>query len=84
MANLNQPSLINNMYCWHCYQLEPETYRIISAEIPPIFQHMNEMWFRSFYGSADNIEVKGKVMKSQYDWETIPFEYFTKRIENSE
>jgi hypothetical protein len=84
IANLNQPSLINNMYCWHCYQLEPETYRIISAETPPIFQHMNEMWFRSFYGSADNIEVKGKVMKSQYDWETIPFEYFTKRIENSE
>ena len=77
LANLNQASLINNLYCWHCYQLDPNTYSVVEATTPPMFQYMNEMWFRAFYGSVDNVEIKSKVMKSYYDWEAIPFEYFT-------
>jgi len=77
LANLNQASLINNLYCWHCYQIDPLTYSVVEATTPPMFQYMNEMWFRAFYGSVDNVEIKSKVMKSYYDWEAIPFEYFT-------
>lgn len=41
-------------------------------------KHVNEMIFRGFYGSKDNLEHKEDIMQSMYPWEWIPFEYFSK------
>lgn len=71
-------SLINNFYYWECFQQNPVTQNIIPAQTPELFKLMNEMWFRAFFGSVDNIEHKTERLKSLYDWEAIPFEYFTR------
>lgn len=78
MWNTKSESLINNFYYWECFQQNPVTQNIIPAQTPEFFKLMNEMWFRAFFGSVDHIEHKTEKLKSLYDWEAIPFEYFTK------
>lgn len=78
MFNSRSESLINNFYYWECFQKSPVTGQILPAKTPEFFQLMNEMIFRAFFGSVDNIEHKTEKLKSLYDWESIPFEYFTK------
>jgi hypothetical protein len=64
----------NNPVCWRCTtDLQRQNY----VDTPLFYQHMNEMIFRSFYGSIDGIEHKNTgVAKSKEPWEWIPYEYF--------
>ena len=39
---------------------------------------MNEMEFRAFYGSTDNIQNKDIVLDSKYQHQLIPYEFFNK------
>jgi hypothetical protein len=71
-------SLINNFYQWKCLQKNPSNNMINDASTPDFFKLLNEMIFRTFFGSADGIENKTPQLKSLYDFEMIPYEYFTK------
>jgi hypothetical protein len=71
-------SLINDFYQWVCYETNPNNGQIRKAATPEIFQLFNEMMFRAFFGSVDGIEHKTEKMKSLYQFEMIPYEYFTK------
>lgn len=64
----------NNFVCWRCTtDKERQNY----VETPLFYQYMNEMIFRSFYGSADGVEHKNiGIAKSKEPWEWIPYEYF--------
>lgn len=75
-------SLINNFYQWRCLQKDPGATKesggsLLTAITPEFFQLLNEMVFRSFFGSVDNIENKTDTLRSLYDFEMIPYEYFT-------
>jgi len=76
-------SLINNLYQWKCYQKDPLAApqaggSLLEAKTPEFFQLLNEMIFRAFFGSVDNIENKTPQLRSLYDFEMIPYEYFIK------
>lgn len=68
--------LNNNFYYWKCFEKDPSN-ALVPSTPPPIFQLMNEMMYRSFYGSADKIENKYEKLVSQFLWEIIPHEFFT-------
>lgn len=67
--------LNNNFYYWACYENVGDT--LIQTIPPPFFQLMNEMMYRSFYGSVDRIENKYDELVSQFLWEIIPHEFYT-------
>lgn len=71
-------SLINNFYQWKCIQKNPSTEDLEYATTPEFFSLLNEMVFRTFFGSIDGIENKSDQLRSSYDFELIPYEYFTK------
>jgi hypothetical protein len=71
-------SLINNFYQWKCLQKNPSDNMINDASTPDFFKLLNEMVFRTFFGSVDGIENKTPQLKSLYDFEMIPYEYFIK------
>jgi len=68
-------SLNNIFYQWECFQKNPQTNQIEKAITPDIFSLLNEMTFRTFFGSVDGIEYKEGKLKSLYNFELIPFEY---------
>lgn len=70
-----QPILNNNIYYWKCMEIEDT--KLVPSTTPLFFQLMNEMMYRTFYGSIDRIENKGTILKSQFLWEMIPYEFFT-------
>jgi hypothetical protein len=78
--NSRPESLINNFYQWKCYQKNPTTQKIDEAQMPEFFHLLNEMIFRAFFGSVDEIENKNPQLRSLYDFEMIPYEYFTKPL----
>jgi hypothetical protein len=57
--------------------MEIEDTKLVPSTTPLFFQLMNEMMYRTFYGSIDRIENKGTILKSQFLWEMIPYEFFT-------
>jgi hypothetical protein len=67
----------NNLYYWISLQKNANN-NLEYTELPDFFKLQNEMIFRSFYGSVDKIENKGKFMSSYFPWELIPYEYGTK------
>lgn len=67
----------NNLYYWVSLQKNANN-NLEYTELPDFFKLQNEMIFRSFYGSVDKIETKGKFMSSYFPWELIPYEYGTK------
>lgn len=71
-------SLINNFYEWKCIELNQNRTGLEEATTPDFFKLLNEMVFRSFFGSVDEIENKTPRLKSLYDFEMIPYEYFTR------
>jgi hypothetical protein len=71
-------SLINNFYQWKCIQKNPSNENLEYATNPEFFNLLNEMIFRTFFGSIDGIENKSSQLRSLYDFELIPYEYFTK------
>lgn len=68
-------TLNNNFYHWHCIQAD-KNYRVVAATTPDFLSYQNEMIFRSFYGSVDNIENKDNLI-SLFPFEIIPYEYDT-------
>ena len=71
-----QPILNNNMYYWKCMEIQDN--KLVPSTTPLLFQLMNEMVYRTFFGSVDRIENKGDILKSKFLWEMIPYEFFTK------
>lgn len=69
-------ALNNNMYYWRCMEIDNASNSLIESSTPLFFQLMNEMMYRNFYGSSDNIENKYNALVSQFLWELIPYEYF--------
>jgi hypothetical protein len=59
-------------------EIDNSTNTLIPSSTPLFFQLMNEMMYRAFYGSVDGIEIKTNDMISQFLWELIPYEFFTK------
>jgi hypothetical protein len=72
------PIVNNNFYYWKCMELNGTGDRLIESTTPLFFQLMNEMMYRTFYGSVDKIENKYDQLVSQFLWELIPYEYFTR------
>lgn len=75
-------SLINNFYQWKCLQKDPLATpdsggSLVEAKTPEFFKLLNEMVFRNFFGSVDRTENKTDELRSLYDFEMIPYEYFT-------
>jgi hypothetical protein len=72
-------NIINNdFHYWKCMEIDNNTNTLIPSSTPPFFKLMNEMMYRVFYGSVDGIEIKTNDMISQFLWELIPYEFFTK------
>lgn len=63
--------LANNFVCWKCIDKQG-----VLVDPPPFFKILNEMHYRSFFGSADKVEHKSEFMDSQFAWEWIPYEFF--------
>jgi len=68
----------NDFHYWKCMEIDNTTNTLIPSSTPLFFQLMNEMMYRAFYGSVDGIEIKTNDMISQFLWELIPYEFFTK------
>ena len=71
-------SLINNFYEWKCLEKGKTDSSLKESSLPDFFKLLNEMMFRTFFGSVDEIENKTHQLRSLYDFEMIPYEYFTK------
>ena len=74
---LGQGTLNNNFYMWECLKADFNN-KLTKTDNPTIFKLFNEMIFRSFYGSVDNIELRKNIMKSYYAHDLVPFEFFNK------
>lgn len=61
----------SNIALWHC--LKNNTYN--HTTIPDYFKIKNEMIYRSYFGSTDNIEHIDNTMNSLDPFEWIPYEY---------
>lgn len=68
---------INNLYVWECLQ-KATNGTLEKTSVPDFFKVMNEMMFRAFYGSVDEIEIKSDGLTSSYTHDMIPYEYFNK------
>lgn len=57
--------------CWACFNSQGEY-----IELPDQYKVMNEMLFRSYFGSVDGIEHKNSQLSdTKQSWEWIPYEY---------
>jgi hypothetical protein len=65
--------LVNNdLVFWSCFNINNGKH----SPLTRFFKGMNEMIFRSFFGSTDGIENKStEVADSKEPWEWIPYEY---------
>jgi hypothetical protein len=73
-------TLFTDMDMWHCYKavVKGGTGYIEEQEPTPFCKMMNEMEFRAFYGSTDNIQNKDIVLDSKFQHQLIPYEFFNK------
>lgn len=73
-------TLFTDMDLWHCYKavVKGGTGYLEEQETTPFCKMMNEMEFRAFYGSTDNIQNKDIVLDSKYQHQLIPYEFFNK------
>jgi len=61
----------NVFQLWHCANKDTKEYR----PIPDYFKIQNEMIYRAYFGSVDNIEHKSDLEYSMDPFEWIPYEY---------
>ena len=69
----------NILQMWHC--VDP-TKRLNNTEAPDYFKLQNEMIFRAYFGSDDNLEHKDNYVDSLETFEWTPYEYIPDRDEN--
>lgn len=74
----NVNTINNQFHYWKCMEIDNETNTLVDSTTPLFFQLMNEMMYRAFYGSIDEIEIKTEDLVSQFLWEMIPYEFFSK------
>ena len=73
-------TLFTDMDMWHCYKgvvIGGKGY-IKEQEPTPFCKMMNEMEFRAFYGSTDDIQNKDIVLDAKFQHQLIPYEFFNK------
>lgn len=68
----------NILQMWHC--ADP-TKRLNNTEAPDYFKLQNEMIFRAYFGSQDNMEHKDNYVDSLETFEWTPYEYIPDRDE---
>jgi len=69
----------NILQMWHC--VDP-TKQLNNTEAPDYFKLQNEMIFRAYFGSNDNLEHKDNYVDSLETFEWTPYEYIPERDEN--
>jgi len=75
-GNNFQPVVNNNMYYWKCMEIQGN--KLVPSTTPLFFQLMNEMMFRTYYGSVDRLENQGFLLRSRFLWEMIPYQFLNK------
>jgi len=71
---LDESPIKNYFFSWFCNAVDMGTETVKSA-VPPFYKMLNEMIFRSFFGSVDGIELKSIYSKTQHPHDWIPYEY---------
>lgn len=68
--------LLNDMYAWHCFRKDRDG-KLIQESVPDYFKILNEIEFRSFYGSLDKLEVSRlqDTIEALNPEEMLPFEF---------
>ena len=65
----------NLFYSWICGASDESKTKPIQPVVPPYYKILNEMVFRAFYGSQDQLEFKKTILETKDDFEWIPYEY---------
>lgn len=77
-TTIGQGYLYNFPYFWQCYEYDAKNV-IQRSSIPTILMMMNEITFRAYMGSADNVEHKDPyAMRTEFAHDILPFEYYRK------